>query len=94
MFMNDLENNSGADGEYETPRVKAILDQLDQFTYGADTFVMVRTVDHNGQSGTGVVADGVIFPDGRVSMRWRSDGTGANQTEASGNRYNPKRKKP
>jgi hypothetical protein len=79
MFMNDPENH--AEKEYDTPRVKAILDELDQFKYGADTFVMVRNVDHNGQSGTGIVADGVIFPDGRVSMRWRSDGTGANQTE-------------
>lgn len=77
--MNDPEINSGA--EQENPLARAILDQLDQFKYGADTFVMVRNVDHSGQSGTGVVADGVIFPDGRVSMRWRADGTGANQTE-------------
>jgi len=30
-----------------------------------------RDHDHTGFSGTGVVADGVVWPDGTVSMRWR-----------------------
>ena len=33
-------------------------------------FWLVRDVDITGISGTGVVADGVQFPDGTVVMRW------------------------
>lgn len=35
------------------------------------TFVLVRDHDVTGISGTGPVADGVVFPDGTVVMRWR-----------------------
>jgi hypothetical protein len=35
-------------------------------------FVLERTVDVHGVSGTGTVADGVMFPDGRCAVRWRS----------------------
>lgn len=38
-------------------------------------FVLLREVDVTGISGTGVVADGVQFPDGVVVMRWRKNGT-------------------
>jgi hypothetical protein len=34
-------------------------------------FQLHRDRDLTGCSGTGVVADGVIWPDGTVSMRWR-----------------------
>lgn len=34
-------------------------------------FKLVREVDVTGLSGTGVVAYGVMFPDGRVATRWR-----------------------
>ena len=34
-------------------------------------FELVRTRDVSGVSGTGVVADGVEFPDGLVFLRWR-----------------------
>ncbi|MBF6295563.1 hypothetical protein [Nocardia farcinica] len=34
-------------------------------------FQLHRDRDVTGYSGTGVVADGVIWPDGAVSMRWR-----------------------
>lgn len=34
-------------------------------------FVLFRTEDVSGCSGTGVVADGVQFPDGIVALRWR-----------------------
>ncbi|SFD13602.1 hypothetical protein [Streptomyces aidingensis] len=34
-------------------------------------FHLHRTVDVTGASGTGRVADGVMWPDGTVSIRWR-----------------------
>lgn len=34
-------------------------------------FQLHRDRDVTGFSGTGVVADGVVWPDGTVSMRWR-----------------------
>lgn len=36
-------------------------------------FEMVRDVDVSGVSGTGTVADGVIWPDGTVTLRWRGE---------------------
>ena len=36
-------------------------------------FQLHRDRDLTGFSGTGVVADGVVWPDGTVSMRWRGD---------------------
>lgn len=33
-------------------------------------FALVRDVDVSGVSGTGVVALGVVFPDGHAVMRW------------------------
>jgi hypothetical protein len=41
------------------------------------TFVLIRDVDVTGMSGTGAVADGVVFPDGTTVLRWR-DVTGPN----------------
>lgn len=35
------------------------------------TFILYRDVDVTGISGTGPVADGVVFPDGVTVMRWR-----------------------
>ncbi len=37
-------------------------------------FVLVRNHDVSGVSGTGVVAEGVVFGDGRVAMRWLTNG--------------------
>lgn len=34
------------------------------------TFELVRDVDVSGISGTGTVAEGVEFSDGRVAVRW------------------------
>ncbi len=34
-------------------------------------FILERTVDHTGHSGTGIVAEGLQFSDGKVAMRWR-----------------------
>jgi hypothetical protein len=36
-------------------------------------FTLTRVDDVNGVSGCGVVADGVVFTDGAVVLRWRSD---------------------
>jgi hypothetical protein len=36
-------------------------------------FQLARDVDVTGISGTGVVADGVLFPDGVCVIRWRGD---------------------
>lgn len=37
----------------------------------ASRFQLRRDEDVTGVSGTGTVADGVLWPDGTVSMRWR-----------------------
>lgn len=34
-------------------------------------FVLQRHIDHTGISGTGPVAEGVVWSDGTVSLRWR-----------------------
>ncbi len=34
-------------------------------------FLLQRIQDHSGVSGTGHVADGVVWPDGTVALRWR-----------------------
>lgn len=36
-------------------------------------FSLHRDEDVSGISGTGTVADGVVFPDGSVALRWRGD---------------------
>jgi hypothetical protein len=36
-------------------------------------FILRRTVDVSGVSGTGDVADGVLWPDGTASVRWRGE---------------------
>ena len=36
-------------------------------------FYLLRRHDHSGVSGTGVVAEGIEFTDGRVAMRWLTD---------------------
>jgi hypothetical protein len=38
-------------------------------------FVLIRDEDVTGQSGTGVVAEGVRFSDGRLAMRWLTQHT-------------------
>jgi hypothetical protein len=41
-----------------------------QLVSGARRFVLDRTTDVSGISGTGVVAEGVVFTDGSVVLRW------------------------
>lgn len=36
-------------------------------------FNLQRDEDETGISGTGIVANGVVFPDGSVAMRWATD---------------------
>lgn len=36
-------------------------------------FVLDRLIDIHGVSGTGIVAQGVVFDDGTVAMRWLTD---------------------
>lgn len=36
------------------------------------TFELHRVEDETGISGTGIVAEGVIFGDGTCAMRWRT----------------------
>ena len=36
-------------------------------------FRLIREVDETGVSGTGHVADGVVWHDGTVAVRWRTD---------------------
>lgn len=36
-------------------------------------FRLVRDIDVTGASGTGIVAHGVLWPDGTVSIRWAGD---------------------
>jgi hypothetical protein len=36
-------------------------------------FVLRRAEDVNGLTGTGDVADGVLWPDGTASVRWRGE---------------------
>jgi hypothetical protein len=58
---------------------EAIREHLARLTPAAIPFVLRRNADVTGISGTGVVADGVRFPDGRVATRWR-DSQGVAQT--------------
>lgn len=43
-------------------------------------FVLQRTHDVSGVSGTGIVCDGIMFPDLRVATRWRAGTAGVAQT--------------
>lgn len=52
---------------------------MDQITT-AKRFVLQRNKDISGLSGTGVVAEGVQFSDGRVAVRWRPSKHGSGNT--------------
>ena len=47
-------------------------------------FLLDRRVDHSGLSGVGVVATGVVFPDGLTVARWRGCNSGVEQLEIFG----------
>lgn len=44
-------------------------------TAKSSRFWLIRKEDVTGISGTGTVADGVVFPDGTTVVRWRPRGT-------------------
>ncbi len=68
------------------PVAFAWLGPIDRFDDGAlptradlgepRLFAMVRAADESGTSGTGRVMDGVLWPDGSVATRWRSEAPG------------------
>ena len=41
--------------------------------YALKIFHLYRREDETGISGTGIVADGTVFLDGSVTMRWRGE---------------------
>lgn len=43
-------------------------------------FLMIRDEDETGISGTGIVAQGVEFDDGRVVIRWQTHGNDHHST--------------
>lgn len=43
-------------------------------------FLLIRDEDETGISGTGVVAEGVEFSDGRVVLRWQTHGNSHHST--------------
>lgn len=43
-------------------------------------FLMIRDEDQTGLSGTGIVAEGVVFSDGRVTIRWQTHAGEHNST--------------
>lgn len=49
------------------------------------TFLLDRRVDKSGLSGVGVIAIGVVFPDGLTVARWRGHRSGIEQLEIFGN---------
>jgi hypothetical protein len=49
------------------PRLSAVRPRKMQL------FELHRDIDESGVSGTGIVAEGVLFSDGTAAMRWRSD---------------------
>lgn len=48
------------------------------------TFELVRYRDPSGVSGTGVVAEGCLFTDGSVALRWRGENPATCAVPASG----------
>jgi hypothetical protein len=46
---------------------------LEGTTTTAKRFYLYRSEDVSGISGTGVVADGVLWGDGAVTIRWRGE---------------------
>ncbi len=63
--------------EYDTSdQIEAVREWLDSRVPATSTFILRRDEDVTGVSGTGVVADGCIFPPaagGGVAMRWRGE---------------------
>lgn len=52
-------------------------------------FELVRDEDVSDTSGTGVVAVGVAWPDGAVSLQWRNAGNDDLATDSNGMAFKP-----
>lgn len=52
-------------------------------------FNLVREEDESGVSGTGIVAVGVVFPNGYVEMQWLNDENNRVETETNGHASYP-----
>ena len=53
-----------------------IEDSRPDLAWGAPSpkrFVLYRDEDATGVSGTGVVATGIVWPDGHAALRWKAD---------------------
>lgn len=59
----------GKEGSAKGPE-KPVGESKDSFDSVPRRFLLWRTKDHSGVSGTGYVATGVEFPDGTVAVRW------------------------
>jgi hypothetical protein len=62
------------------PTPERAAEWIKTFTNPVTPFVLRRTEDVTGLSGTGIVADGVIFGDMKTVTRWRGGTTGVAQT--------------
>lgn len=61
-------------GSLEIEAVNSTIHQPKLFGIGAPrTFDLVRLQDATGISGTGTVAEGVVFNDGTTAMRWLTE---------------------
>lgn len=61
----------GAPTKGQLDALAAELDERGGREDACKRFYLYRHQDLNGISGTGIVADGVQWPDGAVTMRWR-----------------------
>ncbi len=55
------------EGAYDSPP------SLREATGASQRFYLYRHEDKSGISGTGIVADGIRWPDGAVTIRWRGE---------------------
>jgi hypothetical protein len=49
------------------------IDPLGRAALSPKRFLLYREQDATGVSGTGVVATGVVWPDGHAALRWKAD---------------------
>ena len=75
MVRNGLEIPDEQAEETEAPKRRRGRPRQISAESRGRVFWLVRREDITGISGTGVVADGVQFPDGTTVVRWRPRGT-------------------
>jgi hypothetical protein len=77
--MSDAETMLLDDLASEQAHVQRMHEAVRTHVWGR-RWVLYRTSDVSGVSGTGVVAQGIEFPDGRVAYRWHTNKPGMNGT--------------